>query len=153
MASSQNRSPLSASPSSDDTAVSVSYNPPIPFQQSPPSATAFSEDSEPLRAGHLVLAEGSCLFASSVNLPQITTIMPMPSAGYQSEPLIEQRSSTFNNPSITPAITALPDPPDSSLIHVSFASARGADSSHESFGSRLVPSHLIVYLTNRQSTI
>jgi len=110
---------------SQPAAISLPYHPPAPFQQSPPSAPAFSDDSEPLPVGHVVLAEGSHSLAPSITQSPIT-ISP---SGYNSRPPIEQSNSTAHTSRLH-ALT-LTDTSDSQL-HVSLSFNSGFEALPES---------------------
>jgi hypothetical protein len=128
---SQSILPLSATQSTHDTVISTSYRPSIPIQQSPPSAPAFSEDSELLRIGYSILREGSYPSASSITHAQITISSP-PTEGYGGGLPIEHRNSLPQNTPISPTIVSLLNTPDSSTS-VWISSAPGNETSSESF--------------------
>ena len=119
--------PLSATQSTHHTTTGTSSRPSIPIQQSPPSAPAFSEDSELLRIGHLILGEGS---TSSITHAQITISSPS-TEGYGGGLPIEHRNSLPHNAPISPAIISLLNTPDSSTS-VWISSAVGNETSSES---------------------
>lgn len=100
----------------------------IPFQQSPPSRSAFSEGSGPLRAGYFVLGEGSRPIAPSITQPQIT-IAHSPAQGFN-EPLTGRGSSTPH------AISESPTP----AMHSELVVRRSVSSSPSTHNSGVISS-------------
>lgn len=123
----------------------ISYRPPVPYQQSPPSETALSEDSAILRAGYFTFDQGSGSLTALVTQPHVTVVHTPSKDFHQQE---EVSSPRLNPPAPQGRVVTSPNIVPSAIVDSEIPSTRPSASNEGTMhrlgsSSKYIHSHLL----------